>query len=205
MANKKNHVSPGEERLNLGISLQKRNPLFSRLKGYVQVLNKQNMGKDAAYVHSSGTIYLNKDALLSPEQWAYTLAHCKLHLAFGHFDAERMPGYEKPRPDGSSEWVVSCNKEVWNIACDIYIAKFLRDIKFGSPTCENPADFFPGSLTDERKIYQYLMERGHGGDGAGDKKTASGKAARSTVGGLSSGYGTAEGMDMQGLGHPLLY
>ena len=96
MANKKksqNSLSPAEQRLELGISLQRKNPLFSMLKGYLQVLGKKNMGGDAAYVHSGGTIYLNKDAPLTPQQWAYTIAHCKLHLAFGHFDAERMPGY----------------------------------------------------------------------------------------------------------------
>lgn len=215
MANKKNQnrVSPGEERLNLGISLQKRNPLFSRLKGYVQVLGKQNMGKDAAYVYGGGMIYLNRDALLTPEQWAYTLAHCKLHLAFGHFDAERMPGYEKAKPDGSSEWVVSCNKAVWNTACDIYIAKFLHDIKFGSPTCENPAELFPGNLTDERKIYQYLMERGYGADGKNayresGKDIGAGSAAETpkSKGNMGcGGFGTAAGMDMQGLENPLVY
>ena len=121
MANKKksNNISPGEERLNMGLSLVKQNPLFSRLGGYIQVLGKENMNKDAAVVYKEGTIELNKDALLTPMQWAYTIAHCKLHLAFGHFDAERMPGYKKELPDGASEWVVSCDKTFWNMACDI--------------------------------------------------------------------------------------
>ncbi len=173
-----NHISPGEERLNRGISIVRGNPLFSRLGGYIQMLNKKNMGKDAARVYGDGIIYLNKDALLTPEQWAYTIAHCRLHLAFGHFDAERMPGYEKVLQNGASEWVVSCNKAVWNLACDLYVDKFLRDIKFGSSTCENPEKPVPGSLTDERKIYQYLMESGHGLEGV---------------------------MDMQGLEHPKVY
>ena len=203
MANKKkaqDSLSPAEKRLELGISLQNKNPLFSRLKGYFQIFGKKNMGGDAAYVHRGGTIYLNKDALLTPEQWAYTIAHCKLHLSFGHFDAERMPGYEKVAQDGSAEWVVSCKRAIWNIACDIYITKFLYDIKFGSPICANPADLFPGNLTDEKKIYQYLMEHGYDTDGArrtGDK--TGGKIC------VSEGYGTAAGMDMQGLEHPLVY
>ncbi|MDE7297785.1 MAG: hypothetical protein K2N94_03005 [Lachnospiraceae bacterium] len=212
MANKKNQnrVSPGEQRLNMGISLNKRNPLFSRLGGYLQVLGGQNMGKDAAFVRGDGTIYLNRDALLTPMQWAYTIAHCKLHLAFGHFDAERMPGYEKVLPNGSTQWVVSCNKAVWNMACDIYVSKFLHDIKFGSPTCENPANLFPGNLTDERKIYQYLMEHGGGtggqSDGHGNAAGAGryGSAAAGHGGGGNS-FGTAEGMDMRDLEHPRVY
>ncbi len=196
MANKKksNNISPGEERLNTGLSLVKQNPLFSRLGGYIQVLGKERMNRDAAVVYREGTIELNKDALLTPMQWAYTIAHCKLHLAFGHFDAERMPGYKKELPDGASEWIVSCNKTFWNMACDIYISKFLHDIKFGSPTCGNPADIFSGNLTDERKIYQYLIERNF---------TLYGQQKKSDA--LDNNYGTAVGMDMRGLEQPKVY
>ncbi|MDE7324891.1 MAG: hypothetical protein K2N63_01195 [Lachnospiraceae bacterium] len=157
------------------------------------------MGKDSAYVYGDGTICVNKDALLTPEQWAYTIAHCKLHLAFGHFDAQRMPGYEK-ESDGSFEWVVSCNKMIWNMACDIYISKFLRDIKFGSPTCVNPVDFFAGNFSDEKKIYQYLMEHGYSAGGTGALDSLSGRNAF----GYNS-FGTAKGMDMHGLEHPRVY
>ncbi len=227
MANKnksRNNISPGEERLNMGLSLQRRNPLFSRLTGYIQVLGRKNMGNDAAHVYGEGTIYLNRDALLTPEQWAFTIAHCKLHLAFGHFDAERMPGYDKAGPDGSSEWVVSCSRALWNMACDIYVSKFLYDIKFGSPICPNPADYFPGSLSDERKIYQYLMENGYaaGGGASGRKGSAGQGGAAGNPGGLPlaarrsragnvcgvpgcAGFGTAEGMDMQTLDRPRVY
>ncbi len=43
----------------------------------------------------NGHICLNKDMSLSPAEWAYTIAHCMLHNVFGHFDGEKMPGYEK--------------------------------------------------------------------------------------------------------------
>ena len=84
------------------------------------------MGNDAAHVYGEGTIYLNQDALLTPEQWAFTIAHCKLHLAFGHFDAERMPGYDKAGPDGSSEWVAT-------------------QTQLGSPWLQSPAGNAPGT------------------------------------------------------------
>ena len=89
-------ISPGEQRLNQGLSLHKNHPLFSKLNGMLHIRSKQTMGKEtAAIVRSNGDIFLNKDALLSPMEWAYTIAHCQLHLAFGHFDAQTMPGYEK--------------------------------------------------------------------------------------------------------------
>lgn len=189
MSNKKknqNRISPGEERLQIGISIYNKHPLFSKLYGTLHIYGKQNMGKEtAAIVRSTGEIFLNKDALLSPNEWAYTIAHCKLHLAFGHFDAEKMPGYEKELSDGSTRWMVSCNKELWNIACDIYVSKFLYDVKFGTPTCANPISSFSGNLSDERKIYQYLIEHG--------------SSEQNHI------FGTASSMDMQGLESPLEY
>ncbi len=193
--NKALNISAGEQRLNLGYSLLRKNALFSKLTGYIHVSGAKDMGKDSAIVCGDGSIYVNRDALLTPEQWAYTIAHCKLHLAFGHFDADRMPGYEKAGEDGACLWVVSCNRMIWNMACDIYISKFLRDIKFGSPTCGNPADFFSGNLADERKIYQYLMEHGN----TEDNKSVCGSTAS------YASFGTAGGMDMRGLEQPRVY
>ena len=72
---------------------------------------------------------VNKDFLQSSDEWIYTIAHCELHLAFGHFDAEKMPGYEITEIDGNKHWKVSCNTRLWNMACDIYITKFLTDAK----------------------------------------------------------------------------
>ncbi len=102
---------------------------------------------------------------------------------------------EKAGEDGSFLFVVSCNRMIWNMACDIYISKFLRDIKFGSPTCGNPADFFSGNLADERKIYQYLMEHGN----TEDNKSICGSTAS------YASFGTARGMDMRGLEQPRVY
>lgn len=182
------HISINEQNLEDGISLLNKNALFSELGGTFHICGRQNMGqKSAAIVRSSGDIFLNKDISLLPEQWAFAAAHCRLHLAFGHFDAQRMPGYEKKLLDGSVQWTVSCNRALWNMACDIYINKFLQDIKFGSSICVNPNTVFSGSLTDERKIYQYLMEQGYPED--------------------RQEFGTASlaVMDMQGLETPLSY
>ena len=187
MKNKSSKISTNRQNLEMGIAVHKSNPLFAKLDGYICIRDKNIMGKkSAAYVDSGGTIYLNQDMTLSPSQWAYAIAHCQLHLAFGHFDGEKMPGYLKKDFEGE-EWKVSCNPYIWNVACDIYIAKFLHDVKFGTPLSMASVAIFSGPMTDERKIYQYLTERG-----CVEQYQEFGTAA---VGGL----------DMQGLDRPLFY
>lgn len=79
------------------------------------------LGKDSAeIVQSNRIILLNKDFKLNPSEWEYVIAHCILHLAFGHFDANKISS--------------PCTKKIWNMACDIYIAKFLSDVKIGTPS-----------------------------------------------------------------------
>lgn len=190
MKGKSSKVSANRESLENGIAIHKSNPLFARLDGYIYIRDKNTFGKkSAAYVDSGGTIYLNQDVPLTPSQWAYAIAHCQLHLAFGHFDGEKMPGYDREDAAGeeAKEWKVACNPYIWNVACDIYISKFLHDIKFGTPLNMTSVSVFPGPVTDERKIYQYLIERG-----CVEQYQEFGTAA---VGEL----------DMQGLEKPLFY
>ena len=182
------------ENLEQGLRMVQNNPLFSRMGGDIHITDGRLTGKNgAAVVYSDGLIYLNSEALLSPAQWAYTVAHCKLHLALGHFDGERMPLEERePGLSGERGKQGSCDLKRWNLACDIFIGKFLVDMKFGERSSRNPAELFPFSLTDERKIYDHLGEPG-----------AEGLLQKA----LEQGYGTASlgSMDMRGLEHPLYY
>lgn len=170
-----------EKNLDQGIAVFKRHPLFSRLKGYVMTEDNRTMGKGVDYkVSGNGRIFLNKNSLLAPRQWTYILAHCHLHLAFGHFDAEKMPGYAVEDGEGEKRWIVDCDKRLWNLACDVFIAKFLKDIKFGEPVETYPFGEEIGTLADEQRIYEYLAESGKGN---------------------SLNYH----MDMEGLEHPICY
>ena len=187
---KQNHKkqNKNEESLEAGIAYLNGNALFHMLNKDLNTGDRNKLGKNSyACVYSDGRIYLNKDVYLEPREWAYVIAHCMLHLAFGHFDAEHMPGYFVERQDGSRSWKVQCSKSIWNTACDIYIVKFLYDIKFGKPVHENPLLYFPTALNDERKIYQYLMEHNYP---EGDTRFST----------LASGQ-----MDMIGLDKPLEY
>lgn len=206
MKNKKENLSLNRKNLEQGILQHKSNPLFAKLGGSINIGDRNSMGKKtAAYVNSSGYISLNQDVTLTPGQWAYVIAHCRLHLAFGHFDAEKMPGYREttsppehtadislPAGPGSQNtaggrWKVSCNPFLWNMACDIYIARFLQDLKYGSPLTLVSVLTFPGPVSEEKKIYQYLLEHG-----CGDEYQEFGTA----------GPGV---MDMSGLDKPLVY
>jgi len=174
---RKNIFNINRQNINDGINLHKNSPLFARMGGEIFFRDKNSMGKkSAACVSSSGYIYLNQDVTLTPEQWAYVIAHCQLHLAFGHFDAEKMPGGQ-----------VSCSQYLWNTACDIYIAKFLQDMKFGVPLTVASILSFPGPMSEEAKIYQYLLEHG-----CAEQYQEFGTAGRGS-------------MDMRGLDKPLVY
>lgn len=185
---KQKKTNKNEESLEAGRGYLSQHALFGMMDRSIHVSDRNLLGKNSyACVYSNGAIFLNKDVYLAPKEWAYVIAHCMLHLAFGHFDAERMPGFAVEQPDGSSIWKVQCNKSLWNTACDLYITKFLWDIKFGAPVHENPVNLFQMAFNDERKIYQALVESNY----------PEGDARFST---LASGQ-----CDMIGLEKPLVY
>ena len=184
----KKRISPTEENIEEGLQIVRTHPLFGSLSLEYCLTNREILGRDgAARVDIRNRIWLNRQLLLSPAQWAWVIAHCQLHHSFGHFDAQYMPGYSAAGGGQKKVWRPAFQKALWNTACDIYIAKFLADIRFGKPVCENPAERFPGSLQSEQNIYQYLCEHG----GAPELPY----------------YGTASphAMDMDGLEHPLTY
>ncbi|MDE7294327.1 MAG: hypothetical protein K2N72_07875 [Oscillospiraceae bacterium] len=153
MAKKKDiKITKNEQQLLDGIELVKKHPLFGRLCFHGHICGKNAMGKMPARV-SVYSFMLNKDCDRSPGEWAHIIAHCMLHLSFGHFDAERMPGYYNEE----RKWIVSCDYALWNMACDIYICKFLLDVKFGTPfiRAEELSRF--GGISSEIKIYDNLV------------------------------------------------
>lgn len=154
------HKDMNLENLEKGRMLCSEHPLFSRIGGCVHIDSKGTMGKKLPYlVYPNGEIYLNPKCYLTPKQWAYGIAHCGLHLSFGHFEAEKMPGYEIIKEDGSREKKVACDKSLWNLACDIYIAKFLATTKFGEPVMLGLEDAVMGKNIDETGIYEMLLDK----------------------------------------------
>ena len=93
-----------------------------------------------AVVTSNGVIHAHPTRRGEPEEWVYVLAHCLLHLGFGHFRSH-APTRE------------------WNAACDCFIAKFQSDLKLGRAPEElrYGADF---SSASEERLQQDFRERG---------------------------------------------
>lgn len=93
-----------------------------------------------AVVTSNGEIHVHPKRRAETHEWVYVLAHCLLHLGFGHFQEK-----EHPRE--------------WNAACDAFVAKFLADLKFGRPPeTLKPAGIFTAASED--KLYRQFCEGG---------------------------------------------
>ena len=176
------------EQLQAGAQLIKAHPLFGGCCYSLHITDRNTLGNHTmCIVNFDGRIFVNSDLSYSPKQWAYMIAHNLLHLAFGHFDADKMPGFMLQDADGISHKKVDFNHQLWNMACDIYVNKFLSDIKFGQTIHADVATLYNGSLDDEVKIYDALL--------AND------------IAGTSNPFGTAGiGVcDMKGLDHPIIY
>lgn len=186
---KKSQKEINRENLEAGIAILNKHPLFGKCNFfYKRIADQRTLGsKTFCIVNSDGEIILNEDTTLAPKQWAYVIAHNMLHLAFGHFDADKMPGYLILNADGTQTKKVDCDLQLWNMACDIYVNRFLADIKFGESIHTDASSICPGSLDDERKIYERLEETG--------------------ITGSNNCFGTAAigTCDMKGLDKPLTY
>ena len=137
-------LSPGERNLNEGIKIIENHQLFGKLDITLQTAKKDVLSKGTSAISDEdGFIILNKYENHSPQEWAYIIAHCMLHLCFDNFEEFRKNQYDK---------------KLWNMACDIYITKFLSDIKFGTPT----AEFTDNSIVSsgEKQIYDKLIQNG---------------------------------------------
>ena len=143
-------ITPRENSFRQGLALLKEHRLFNALKGTLHFEAGKCGGKEGmAVVDKHGNIYVNTAVYGEPKEWAHVLAHCLLHLAFGHFDAAKIPTDPKGRFDPI----------LWNHACDIYITRFLADISFGRSPVNDPAEEYAIRLNDEKKICEYLRSR----------------------------------------------
>lgn len=149
-----------------GQAMVEKHPLFSALWDAVWLRSAQERprgtggtihakgsskpeGKEpCAWIGADGHLWLDEKKRMEPGEWAFIIAHCLLHLAFGHFDKEKMP-----------QELGGIDPLLWNCACDLYIYKFLTDMKFATPPVSINLAAFSGGLQDERQIYRALKEK----------------------------------------------
>lgn len=97
--------------------------------------------KGYAIVSIDGILYVHPKRHEDVEVWVYVLAHCLLHLGFKHFVPQER-------------------QDVWNIACDVYIAKFLADFKLGRNPNGGEYIFRDVQIVSEQLLYEDFLDRG---------------------------------------------
>ncbi|MBD0676193.1 hypothetical protein BU198_37235, partial [Streptomyces sp. CBMA156] len=82
---------PGAEAFAAGVRLLHRNPALAALRaGFCRSEACTRAPVDGwAVVDSAGTVHVDPRRRAEPEEWAWALAHCLLHLGFGHVPAAR--------------------------------------------------------------------------------------------------------------------
>jgi len=186
----KEREDPNLVQLQKGINIVCDNDVFNHLVSYnLEIVGKGEIGKKTpACSKADGTILVNKQVSLTPKQWAFAIAHCILHNCFGHYDLDKVPGYMDTDASGNKVKKASFNQKLWNIACDIYVDRFLHDIKLGDPLNQSPVGNIPFNIMeDELKIYDYLL-REHWDENNN-----------------TYGVGALDSMDMIGLDKPIVY
>lgn len=144
MANKKQVFRDiAYENFNYACLTIRQHPILAPLFAHTNVIRRESnlCPKNAwAVVTSNGNIHVHPTRRGEPDEWIYVLAHCLLHLGFGHFQE-----HKKPRE--------------WNYACDRFVCKFLAELKLGRPP-EEYLFFIELSARTEDKLYQELCDRG---------------------------------------------
>lgn len=126
----------------LGRTMVDTHPMFGPLLFRAHVRRKErSLCPPGAWavVTTNGAIHVHPTRLAPPDEWAYVIAHCLLHLGFGHF-------VERDRP------------AEWNAACCAYVAKFLATLRLGRrpDDVSLPRD----GVTTEERLYEQFCERG---------------------------------------------
>ena len=154
-------LDPATKAFAAGIGLLEQHPLFHPLVHRATVARRKGnyCPPDGwAIVTEYGDIHAHPTRRGEPEEWAYVLAHCLLHLAFDHFN-------------------VGEKSLDWNAACDVTVARFLFDLKFGRCPEEMRADLGDVRADDEDKLFRRFREKqlpdelraiGTGGASCGD-------------------------------------
>ncbi|WP_329538802.1 vWA domain-containing protein [Streptomyces sp. NBC_01358] len=129
---------PATEAFAAGLAMARRNPAFAAVEASVCrqpdcVLTP--VGGLAA-VTSNGTVHVHPTKRADPAEWAWVLAHCLLHLGFGHVPAAAHGPREQPdRFDLAARCVV--------------VNRFLLTHPTGRPPVDLP-DSYPGG--DEEQL-----------------------------------------------------
>jgi predicted metal-dependent peptidase len=131
-----------EENHVLGYQMVWQHPMFYLLDSYTHF---QDWGPNSCprnglvVVSDQGGLYINPKTDAAPPEWAYAFAHCLLHLGMSHFEQRENP-------------------LAWNIACDLVIARFLAEFKFGRQPLDLSAPDIGAGQTEETLYTRFCRE-----------------------------------------------
>jgi len=144
MASKrKKRTDPATEAFNEGFRLLKQSSMFRPMldRTHIDRLENNECPSDGwAVVSCDGVIFVHPTRRAEPEEWVYALAHCLLHLGFGHVREHD-------------------NFQQWNAACDCFVFNFLDHLKLGRslPLMPSELSFSAGS---EEPLYRHFVDAG---------------------------------------------
>jgi predicted metal-dependent peptidase len=140
------------ENFEKGCALTQAHPLFGPLLFRASVSRSEEgpyPREGWACVSSDGKIHVHPHRIAEPEEWMYVLAHCLLHLGFGHFQ-QRFRQRE------------------WDMACECVVWQFLAALKLGTPPepLRNRPELGGPELParTEETLFQYFCEKGIAAD-----------------------------------------
>jgi predicted metal-dependent peptidase len=140
------------ENFHKGFGLAQAHPLFGPLLLRATVSRSEEgpyPREGWARVEADGTIHVHPKRVAEPEEWLYVLAHCLLHLGFGHFQ-QRFQQRE------------------WETACECVVWQFLSTLKLGTPPepLRNLPELGGAELParTEETLFRYFCEEGMAAD-----------------------------------------
>ncbi|MFS0918910.1 DUF2201 family putative metallopeptidase [Brevibacillus sp. 179-C 1.1 NHS] len=134
---------PSTENYEQAVHFLSHHPMFGPLTSRASFIrSERSICPDNGWVVVTieGSLYAHPKRRGEVGEWIYVLAHALLHLGFGHF-------VEKEQPI------------LWNIACDCYITRFLRDMKLGKPPAEMAFELDKSGKSEE-ELYDWFVEHG---------------------------------------------
>ena len=135
-------LDPATKAFLAGRQMVADHPLFAPLLARVHIVRNKSSYCPAdgwAVVLENGSIHAHPKRRGEPEEWAYVIGHCLLHLGFGHFR-------------------IGEKSLDWNAACDVVVARFLLDLKFGRCPSEIQCELHDVRADDEDRLFRRFRE-----------------------------------------------
>ncbi len=141
-------ASKASENFRQGYGLASANPLIAPMLNRANVIRRPeslDAAQGWARVTPDGDIFIHPEKVAEPEEWLYVLAHCVLHLGFGHFQQHLQ-------------------QREWDLACECAVWQFLATLKLGKPPQMLQGLPAPGGpdlpARTEQGLFQFFCESG---------------------------------------------